>query len=366
MRTVYSCCATIGARATGHDAIGRREVARRLASIMGAPYGGESERRGSAGSRPYWVPDDALSCARARRLGIASTDDLFGGVVPAPFVATKAISHRLVDDDAPAPEGWSAGFGEAVEPVVLPGRTAFDLRSAARAARTLLADGPVRVKACSGIGGSGQTVASTPAEVDAALASIGPDEIESQGVVIERNLADATTWSIGQVVACGIALSYCGVQHEVRNRKGRDVYGGSTIDCVRGDFTVLLARTDPPVAAEAVAAALRYDEAATRLFPGFFASRRNYDVIAGRDAASRQHVGVLEQSWRVGGASAAELLALEAFVADPALERVRASTVETYDRHATVPGGAFVYFRGDGSDGAPLAKYATLEADVHA
>ena len=46
----------------------------------------------------------------------------------------------------------------------------------------------------------------------------------------------------------------------------------------------------------------------------FFASRRNYDVVAGLDARGQRRCGVLEQSWRVGGASPAELVALAAFL----------------------------------------------------
>ena len=55
-----------------------------------------------------------------------------------------------------------------------------------------------------------------------------------------------------------------------------------------------------------------YHEAALTCFAGMLASRSNYDVAEGRDATGRQCVGVLEQSWRLGGASGAEVAALEA------------------------------------------------------
>lgn len=44
------------------------------------------------------------------------------------------------------------------------------------------------------------------------------------------------------------------------------------------------------------------DAAALDCFPGFFASRRNYHIGQGRDAKGRFKSGVLEQSWRIGGA----------------------------------------------------------------
>jgi hypothetical protein len=84
----------------------------------------------------------------------------------------------------------------------------------------------------------------------------------------------------------------------------------------------------------------------------------------GADGSTR--VGVLEQSWRVGGASGAEVRAIWAFLDDPALERVRASTVELYGLAPHVPTGAFVYFRGADAHGTPLVKYATLSTDADA
>jgi hypothetical protein len=54
----------------------------------------------------------------------------------------------------------------------------------------------------------------------------------------------------------------------------------------------------------------RADEA----YPGFYASRRNYDIAQGLDSDGKPRSGVLEQSWRMGGASSAEMAALQSFV----------------------------------------------------
>ena len=89
------------------------------------------------------------------------------------------------------------------------------------------------------------------------------------------------------------------------------MYGGSELLVVRGGFEALHALGLPAEAALAVAQARVYDAAATEHFPGLFASRRNYDVVRGLDAAGRPRCGVLEQSWRIGGASGAEVAALE-------------------------------------------------------
>ena len=103
-----------------------------------------------------------------------------------------------------------------------------------------------------------------------------------------------------------------------------------------------------------------YDAAAEKTFPGMFLSRRNYDIAQGFDAQGRPRSGVLEQSWRMGGASGAEIAALEAFRADCALPAVRASTVEIYG-DSDPPPHATVYFRGIDDEVGPMTKYAVVE-----
>jgi hypothetical protein len=71
---------------------------------------------------------------------------------------------------------------------------------------------------------------------------------------------------------------------------------------------------------------------------------------------------VLEQSWRVGGASPAEITALEAFRADASLRAVRASCPEIYDARHEPPRHAHVYFCGEDQEVGALIKYSVLEA----
>jgi len=92
-----------------------------------------------------------------------------------------------------------------------------------------------------------------------------------------------------------------------------------------------------------------------------FASRCNYDIAQGVDQEGRWYSGVLEQSWRMGGASGAEVAALEAFRNDPSLSVVRASTTEVYGESPTLPSGATVYFQGVDGKVGQLTKYARLE-----
>ena len=85
-------------------------------------------------------------------------------------------------------------------------------------------------------------------------------------------------------------------------------------------------------------------------------------MLHGRDARGRWHCGVLEQSWRIGGASGAELAGLQALRDDPAREWVDASTHEVYASHVEVPAQAQVHFDGIDPRVGRVVKYAMVEA----
>jgi hypothetical protein len=349
------------AHRAAHDRATSEAIARLLATLKGMAFAGEFDVHAKYATPPYFVPTDTLiGVEHARSLGIASEDDLFGGVVPYPFVATKSISHPLVDERARAPEGWSQAFAGDVAPVVLRGYTAFDLDDAHRAGVALLRTGATRIKRALGIGGHGQDIVRDLAELEAALGDVDADEVWRYGIALEEDLDDVTTYSVGCARVDDIALAYYGTQRTTRNPRGDDVYAGSDLVIARGDFDAL-ARFDPSGnAARAIAQARTYDTAARRCFDGLVASRRNYDIVSGKDAAGRVRFGVLEQSWRVGGASGAEVAALRAFRDDPTLCAVRASSVETYS-DAPPPDDALVYYRGEDKHGHALTKYARAE-----
>src|SRR5262249_47215936 len=140
----------------GHEAATREQIARRLARLTGFEFAGEHDPSSNWPGQRYFVPGDTLTGESAARLGIRGVGDLFGGVVPAAFVGTKAITHPLVSPDASAPDGWSTDFPRFVAQSVLAGYSAFTKDDARRACRTLLERGPVRLKLASGIAGMGQ------------------------------------------------------------------------------------------------------------------------------------------------------------------------------------------------------------------
>ena len=363
---VVTCTLASDVDPDGHDARTRSGIAQKLAKLKGYAFGGEFDARKNYASSLYYVPSDAVPSAQAMRLGIASEDDLFGGVVPHPFAATKAITHPLLDRSACAPPGWVDAFPDAVADAVLQGFTAFARDDLRRAVERQLQRGPARLKRTLGIGGSGQYVVKSGSELEAVLDEIADDELSTVGTVVEENLDCVTTYSVGQVRVAGLVASYHGTQRLTMNNRGKQVYGGSRLHVVRGDFDALL---DAPLADDvriAVTQARTYDAAAQALLPKFFASRRNYDVMQGTDARGHAKSGVLEQSWRIGGASGAEVAALEAFQADAALEQVQASTVEIFGDSPPPPVDATVYFRDVDSRVGYITKYSLIEPHDHA
>jgi hypothetical protein len=342
-----------------HERATHGAIASTLAALKGFDYGGEYDASARYDGPLYFVPGDTLLADQARALGIRTRDDLFGGVVPFPFVATKAIAHPLVERTAQAPQGWSHAFAEHVHGEVLPGYSAFTVEDARLAGRRLLSQGRLRLKPGHGVGGHGQAVVADSAELEAALARLDRSRLPRFGLVVELDLADATTYSIGQVWV-EMQASYCGTQRTTTDNEGGTAFGGSDLVVVRGSYDALAAL---PLAADmrrAVEQAQAFDAVAMKEFPGLFASRRNYDSVRGRDREGRWRCGVLEQSWRIGGASGPEIAALAALRADPGLRAVRARSTEAYGLSHPPP-GAIVHYSGVDRRIGAITKYTLVE-----
>jgi hypothetical protein len=281
--------------------------------------------------------------------------------VPHPFVLTKAITHPLVQPDAACPAGWSNEFAAHVAGAVLTGFTAFSRADARAAGCALLRLGAVRIKPVRATGGRGQRVVTDAEALLQCLAEMDEAELSAHGVVLEENLTDPVTFSVGQVVVGGLTATYHGTQYLTRDRRGNEVYGGSDLWLVRGGFDALLATRPPFDVRLAIDQARLYHDAVVECFPGFFTSRLNYDVARGRGPLGQWRSGVLEQSWRVGGATGAELAALELLHRRPERDRVHARCVEVHGDPGALPPGALVYYEGEVPDVGRLTKYTLID-----
>jgi hypothetical protein len=339
-----------------HEKVTLVKVAETIAELMGCEFGGEYDRGRHASDNSYFVPDDTLMQDEALRLGIRSAAALYGGVVPYPFVKTKVITHDLVSPTAIKPKGWSYVFAHIARDVILPGYSVFNADDARIAGRRLLSRGAVRLKEPLGDGGYGQTVITTLHELDAFLENLSLQKLEETGLVLETHLSPLLTRSVGHITICGETIAYYGTQRTVSNNKGQLVYGGSRLVCVRGGWDTLETLPMDPAIRLAVAQARSYDRAGGS-YPGFFASRRNYDVGQGLDGQGRWRSGVFEASWRSGGASTAELAAFAAFARDPTLQVVEASAVKEFGKLREPPRDAIVHFQDNDPQDGPILRY---------
>jgi hypothetical protein len=290
-----------GAPLYAHELKSIEAVGAAIAEIKECPFAGVFDRERRCIDGTFFVPDDTLMVDEAETLGIRGPEKFFGGIAPHPFVKTKAISHGLVDDRAERPEGWVSAFAERVEDVVLPGYTAFSICDVRVAASRLLCQGRMRVKKARASGGRGQRTVTNSHELNAFLETVPADDLARCGVVLEtRGSQDARRG------ACYAGRDRRVGSQRLGERQCGAVYGGSKLTCVQGGWGVLEELAMPDHVRIGVAQARHYDREMAA-YPRVIGSRRNYDVGQGCDPSGEWRSGVFEASWRVGGASAAEL-----------------------------------------------------------
>ena len=125
LATLRGTVVTLGQTDGSHDSVSRRGIAQRIATLKRFAFGGEFDPSARYATPVYFVPASTIvGIECANRLRIRSEEDIFGGVVPVDFVATKSITHPLIDGGH-APPGWSAEFAATVRDCVLRGFTAF-------------------------------------------------------------------------------------------------------------------------------------------------------------------------------------------------------------------------------------------------
>ncbi|MDH0305086.1 MULTISPECIES: DUF3182 family protein [unclassified Pseudomonas] len=346
-----------------HEHTVHLKIADYLAQLLGAERI-EAGPSATKGARSYYIPTETLiDPARHAPLGIHGENDLFGGMVSHPHMATKAISHPL-PAGASFPPGWTDAFARRASAALLRGYTVFSKVDARRATDLLLREGPVRIKPVQACAGRGQQVITDIQALEPLLETMDDQQLALWGLVLEEDLSEVQTFSVGQVRVAGLTLSYHGSQHLTRDHQGIEVYGGSDLLIVRGDYLQLLQLPLEDHLRLAINQAMTYEEAAERHFPGFIASRRNYDIARGHDSQGHVRSGVLEQSWRLGGASPAEVLALMAFADDAALHQLRASTHEVFGL-PRLPADATLFYQGHDSELGQLSKYARIRDHDH-
>lgn len=357
------CYVPTTARLPPHERNSHLKVAAILAQTIGVPLDDATTLTSRELAGVYLVPDDTIiGIDQISQLGITSSHDFFGGAVPFRFVAGKALTHGLIDSCAFAPSGWQHNLGDELKAYVLSGYSAFSHSDAIVAGKTLLEAGPVRLKPVNAKAGRGQTRLESEQELRSAMARLEPGDLATYGVVVEEDLREACTYSIGEVEAAGITISYWGTQSVTCDNAGAPVYGGSRLIVTRGTIEELARRCPAGHVQTAARQAAAYDRAVRTSYPAIWASRRNYDVMLGTDVCGQTRSGVLEQSWRIGGASPAEAVSIKAMAEDPALRRIDVCAVEAYGKEARIPSNAVEFYPCEDPDAGFICKYVEVNS----
>lgn len=352
-----------GEGASEHEIATQLCLARNIARLIGGQVQ-EPYRPGVRGEPPscYLIPHHTLVApVHEAALGISRESQLFGGMVPQDFVATKAITHGAWRAESTVPLGWNHALAQALGDTVLTGYTAFTAEDALAAGIELLARGPVRLKPVYANAGRGQHVVYDAASLQRV---IGDAEEIQRGLVIEENLQELDTYSVGWCRVGRHTLAYVGTQGLTPDNQGQSVYGGSVLRCIRGEPNALLALEMSPNERLAVTLAIRYDQAVSAAYPSLIASRRNYDVAIGTSSHGEPRAGVLEQSWRAGGASIAETAALLYFAQHPDATEIRAYTQERYGAPAAPVASEHLVYTGKDSRVGWLTKTGGIVEEV--
>jgi hypothetical protein len=336
-------------------------VAQAIADLKGFGFGGVYQRDRIYSNQLYFVPDDVLSPSDAALLGIIRDDQFFGGLSPYPFISTKAITHGLIGASAVRPAGWLEIFSERIKHVVLYGYTVFHHVDARIAGQKLLSQGSLRIKNPIHAAGVGQLVVASIKELDTQLTGMHPESLDRYGMVFETNLEPVITRTVGQIRIGEHKLTYCGIQRLTEDNEGQIVYGGADLTCVYGSWEALDRVPMSNSGRLAVTQARTYDEA-TAEYLTLQPSRANYDIGQGVDGCGRQCSGVLEVTWRIGGASTAELAALSIFAHDPEIRMVRASAVKLFGNNQRPPPDANIHFWGVDPQFGPMIRYTTARS----
>ncbi|RCS25124.1 DUF3182 family protein [Phyllobacterium salinisoli] len=338
-------------------------LGRKLAEIKGCPFLDAPAEFGTIAGC-YYVPLETIILdTHEKPLKAFDHHDLFGGAVPHEFMATKIITHPLVAEAAQAPENWRYDFSARLKETVLDGFSVFTAKDLIQAAEILLTKGRIRIKAAQADGGHGQTVIADRQALHGFVDLLEPASLTG-GYVVEENMEHATTYSVGQVLVDHIQISYFGTQRLTTDNREEPAYGGTRLWAVQGGWSDLIGWLKDPAAARIVLSGKLYDDLAHDEL-GLVASRKNYDVLVGADGVGKRKIGVLEQSWRLGGATSAELLAVEAFRRDPSLAAVQVSSFEEFGRTEPAAKADLICFAGEDPQEGPMIKYSRLEARYH-
>lgn len=311
-------------------------------NILDVPFVGIGEPT----SDSYCLLGSPIDQAKARELKIEKRSDFFGAVILDSRQIHKAAFHPSISGNN-TPPFHSADLASELtkKGVVLPGITAFreaDLvtyfRDEARK------DASYRLKISNGSDGEGQHGGITSfEELQKGLRRIGTKDIAENGLILEQEIQNPLTISVGSIVLDGQEYSF--YTHQVdevieENGEKRTRYlGARDVVVSRGSIAEMPTRYGSPENF-ALQKAVAFDQIYHRYTPALL-SRRSVDVVMDQGGTFG---GVTDlTTGRIGGTDPGLLLAIKELVSNPSLKTATANVVLDYGHKLEVPEYAVMF-----------------------
>lgn len=297
-------------------------IARDIAGYLGLPFKGEVAEKSNGVD--YLVPASTLSTAEARKLGVSGEHDFYGGFVDHIQQVGKSILHPSSSRNAP--EFYSHEFSEEIGGLVLPGVTTFSKAEIIRGFQSLASRNiEARLKMPSESDGNGQSVIKSEEDLTQKLKDLDDKCLREHGIVLEQNLQDIRTISVGRAQIGSEMYSFIAHQKDGSGKQNEEINGsflGASLRVVRGGLNNLNILKDLDIDDhEAVEGAWKFD-ALYNKFMKPVSSRMSYDYLIGSDRYGARKGGITDITARLGGNCPALMVAIDKLKSDRSLSSI--------------------------------------------
>jgi hypothetical protein len=291
------------------------QVAQDLATYFGIPFLGTQNGQGGDF---YYVPAKTVEASDAIKLGIENSRDLYGAIASKRTATGKSILHPSVSNITP--DFYNPEFAELIQDLVLPGFVGFNPLDILKGYNFFSRSFPARLKLSNESDGLGQFPIQDKLHLEQIIEKIDPSIIAEEGVVLEPELQNPKTISVGFAQIGTKLLSFIAKQkNDVADDDGqlRNRYLGAVVTVVSGDLEQLqtiegLSEID----LEAVTKCIQFNQHYQKNMD-IIASRLSYDFLFGQNDQGQIFSGITDITGRLGGTCPAIMMALSRLQNNP-------------------------------------------------
>lgn len=305
-------------------------VAEYLADYFGVAYLSADAGGGPKGENVYYVPPVTQARDNANKSYIEHVDDFYGLLVENIGHVHKAILHTTTSQSVPS--FYSHHFACSVSELVVPGLTVFTKEEALFAHKIMQnrAGKEVRLKYPDKSDGRDQFSIVNREHLAGILGSVDEREVVEKGLVLETNVRDVETVSVGYCVLGDQTYSFIALQkNDIAPEDGRDRYVGALVRVVKGNVSSLRSVAKNSKEEKAIEACVKFDAQYSYFEP--VASRISYDYLHGYDDKGNLMSGVTDITGRLGGTCPALVMSVMEYKENPRLKVVQSEVSLNYD-----------------------------------